>query len=55
MSNFFISIGFLITAFQIFYSKKITRKNLKTNGVIAVPKPLKSAKISLGVQTAASH
>ena len=97
MSNFFISIGFLITAIQIFTSKKIaraydstdysligdfyllsgvaalagailffglaigllnlkiSRKNLNANGAIAATKQLKSAKISLGAQTAASH
>ena len=97
MSNFFISIGFLITAIQIFASKKIaraydstdyslmgdfyllsgvaalvgailffgldigllnlkiSRKNLKTNGVIAVAKLLKSAKMSFGAQIVVSH
>ena len=34
---------------------KISRKNLKTNGVIAVTKPLKSTKMPLGVQIVASH
>lgn len=55
MSNFFISIGFLITAIQIFASKKIARKNLNANGVVTAIRPLKSAKISLGAQTVASH
>ena len=55
MSNFFISIGFLITAIQIFASKKIARKNLNANGVVTAIRPLKSAKISLGAQTATSH
>ena len=34
---------------------KISRKNLNTNGVIAVAKSLKSAKMSLGAQIVASH
>lgn len=34
---------------------KISRKNLNTNGVIAVTKPLKSAKMPLGAQIVASH
>ena len=55
MSDFFISIGFLITAIQIFASKKIARKNLKTSGVTTVAKPLKLVKIPLGAQIVASH